>query len=628
MEPIQYNITSPFTQAVEGLKFGAGMFELEQKRAELQQQRVAQQQYQQLTAKLLSPNATASDFEAAMLFGNKDQANIIKDMLTSRGDRANKALLGQISPIAFALKTGNSQEGISHLNALAQANENAGDVEEAKYLRDLAKLAESQPEQVGNLFAGKMTMIPGGKDALEGLLKLSGEHRTGAADTAMRAVMQGVTTPEQLFEKIPQLSQLGTKGLEIAKDLLTQQRLREQALETAAAGRAKRGETLIESTRATGVLNTLIAGSTKEAPAFLVDKDGEVTENPSFWDKYAFIPTAGGPDMAVPGKIPTARPAAPVFDATKAAALGLDAATLELVKAQIELDPKAGAKLLSQIISANIKQKLAVQKPESLSAHAKMLVESGMVQGSPEFQRAMVEHVGAVTKGKAKGEGVTITNVMGEKASETLGKGFGTFAQNAMEKAQTAGDAAADVSMIVEGMRGMGGGPVAQFKAWAGQFAPAGTEWSNLNSMSELANTIQAKLAPTMREAGSGATSDMEMKSFMRAIPTIATSERGRELMAKYAKRIAERAQVRAEIVNDIEASRKLPTPAEISARMKARLGDSFFDAADRAYFGMKPVGAVTGKAETATVGGKTYTRPVGFSDAQWNAYKQAVGAK
>jgi hypothetical protein len=58
--------------------------------------------------------------------------------------------------------------------------------------------------------------------------------------------------------------------------------------------------------------------------------------------------------------------------------------------------------------------------------------------------------------------------------------------------------------------------------------------------------------------------------------------------MSRYAQKIADRAQIRAEIVNDIEQSGRLPTPKEISDRMKARVGDRFFDGQDRAFFGMK----------------------------------------
>jgi hypothetical protein len=44
----------------------------------------------------------------------------------------------------------------------------------------MAEQAKSQPENVGNLFASKMTLIPGGKDALDNLLKLTQERRVEA----------------------------------------------------------------------------------------------------------------------------------------------------------------------------------------------------------------------------------------------------------------------------------------------------------------------------------------------------------------------------------------------------------------------------------------------------------------
>jgi len=40
------------------------------------------------------------------------------------------------------------------------------------------------------------------------------------------------------------------------------------------------------------------------------------------------------------------------------------------------------------------------------------------------------------------------------------------------------------------------------------------------------------------------------------------------------------------------------------------------------------PTARSSASANTATVGGKTYTRPANFTDAQWNSYKQSVGAQ
>jgi hypothetical protein len=49
-----------------------------------------------------------------------------------------------------------------------------------------------------------------------------------------------------------------------------------------------------------------------------------------------------------------------------------------------------------------------------------------------------------------------------------------------------------------------------------------------------------------------------------------------------------------------------------------------FYSATEQAPVGAPPAPA----ADTVKVGGQTYTRPANFSDAQWAAYKQSVGAK
>ena len=220
---------------------------------------------------------------------------------------------------------------------------------------------------------------------------------------------------------------------------------------------------------------------------------------------------------------------------------------------------------------------------------------------------------------------------MGE-ATKTAGKEFGKFAMEAVQGAQSAYDVAGDISMITEGMRGMGGGPVAEFKAWAGRYMPAGTTWANMASMGELAKTVQTKLAPTMRAAGSGATSDFEMKAFMAAIPTLTTTEEGRELMLKYSQRVADRAQIRAEVVNEIEQTGRLPTPREIDQKMKSRLGDRFFDAADKARFKIQDRPQVPQPSikqpevfSVTAPNGKTYTFPDAASLAN---FKKSAGMK
>lgn len=176
-------------------------------------------------------------------------------------------------------------------------------------------------------------------------------------------------------------------------------------------------------------------------------------------------------------------------------------------------------------------------------------------------------------------------NVGGAKiyneADKKLGAGMGEYAIELRKNADSAYRAADEVNYVVDALQGYGGGPLQTGKAWVGKFAPD-TEWGRLASVSELANTVQAKLAPSMRAAGSGATSDFEMKMWMKAVPTLATTEQGRQLMQKYTTRVAERAAGRADIEAQVIDERGRVDYAEVTRRMKAKFGDSFLDSADK----------------------------------------------
>jgi hypothetical protein len=182
MEPINYlqQVVDPFEQSLQGFKLGAGMADVEAKRAQAEQQRLATEKYNQALSRLQSPTATAADFENMIMISGKDQAANIKTVMESRSAQQNQAALKQVAPIAFAFKTGNVEQGITRLMQDAEAARNSGDNQEATYLTQLAEQAKTQPENIGNLFASKMVLIPGGKDALDNLLKLTQENRAAA----------------------------------------------------------------------------------------------------------------------------------------------------------------------------------------------------------------------------------------------------------------------------------------------------------------------------------------------------------------------------------------------------------------------------------------------------------------
>lgn len=200
MEPINYlqQVADPFAQSLQGFKIGAGMADVEAKRAQAEQQRLATEKYNQALSRLSSPTATAADFENMIMISGKDQAANIKTVMDSRSAQQNQAALKLVAPIAFALKTGNVEQGITQLMQDAEAARNSGDTQEATYLTQLAEQAKTQPENIGNLFASKMVLIPGGKEALDNLLKLTQEGRAVAeapaklADLEAKALESGV----------------------------------------------------------------------------------------------------------------------------------------------------------------------------------------------------------------------------------------------------------------------------------------------------------------------------------------------------------------------------------------------------------------------------------------------------
>lgn len=88
-------------------------------------------------------------------------------------------------------------------------------------------------------------------------------------------------------------------------------------------------------------------------------------------------------------------------------------------------------------------------------------------------------------------------------------------------------------------------------------------------SANDLANSLATRGAVQIRAPGSGATSDLEFKSYLQAFPSLANSERGRELMAKYAEAFAKRSARLA------DHARKLIREDRFSEAEIARFDDS-----------------------------------------------------
>lgn len=126
-------------------------------------------------------------------------------------------------------------------------------------------------------------------------------------------------------------------------------------------------------------------------------------------------------------------------------------------------------------------------------------------------------------------------------AEKELTKGRAGAVVKAEESAFNAMNTASDVRAIVDILKPYQGGKLDEFKASIGSYLP-NTSLAQIATASDLSTAIRNRLAPTLRVEGSGATSDFEAKSYLNAIPSLIQYPEGRELMAVYAERLAERA--------------------------------------------------------------------------------------
>lgn len=95
-----------------------------------------------------------------------------------------------------------------------------------------------------------------------------------------------------------------------------------------------------------------------------------------------------------------------------------------------------------------------------------------------------------------------------------------------------------DSRVIANLLKGKGGGGIV--KLTTGIQRDFGFE-SDRVTAADLVNALATRGAVQIRAPGSGATSDLEFKSYLQAFPSLANSERGRELMAKYSEAFAKR---------------------------------------------------------------------------------------
>lgn len=179
-----------------------------------------------------------------------------------------------------------------------------------------------------------------------------------------------------------------------------------------------------------------------------------------------------------------------------------------------------------------------------------------------------------------------ITNDMrGERAFESeAGKRMATQYTEMVQAGREARNHAAMLGVLAELGPQIGTGLGAQLMQRIGPIAEAlGVNVANLGEM-QAYQAIANQLAPKMRVAGSGATSDFEMRQYLAALPQLRNTPGGNELITRTNQAIAQSQVAAAEIASRALAGeithrdaermlREIPNPLEqfIAARKKTR---------------------------------------------------------
>ena len=208
MEPINYaaQVADPFAQALEGVKLGAGMVELQQAQALREQQRQIQQKQQQIAAEeqarfFAKPNPTMRD---ALQFASvlpKDRADALRPYIENFSKEQQQSVLKANGQILSALQV-NPETGIKLLKDYATAQRNSGDEAEASLYDRLAEAAADPARGPAMVFKSLVTVtsrLPGSKEMFDSIDKAQSTVISAAQEG--RAAGKGVSELREAVAK-------------------------------------------------------------------------------------------------------------------------------------------------------------------------------------------------------------------------------------------------------------------------------------------------------------------------------------------------------------------------------------------------------------------------------------------
>lgn len=174
--------------------------------------------------------------------------------------------------------------------------------------------------------------------------------------------------------------------------------------------------------------------------------------------------------------------------------------------------------------------------------------------------------------------GTNISVNMGEKNLFEIDKGV---VENLTNQAVSARQFATSASQINNLLKGKGGGALVKVGADLAKNLGIESETATAN---DLAKSLVTQTAVKVRPPGSGATSNIEFEAYISAVPSLANSEGGRNLMADANTRFATRAEKLADFSRDLykKGQFNLTAVQEYDTKLGPVLPKTFYDQVDK----------------------------------------------
>jgi hypothetical protein len=174
--------------------------------------------------------------------------------------------------------------------------------------------------------------------------------------------------------------------------------------------------------------------------------------------------------------------------------------------------------------------------------------------------------------------GTNISVNMGEKNLFEIDKGV---VENLTNQAVSARQFATSATQINNLLKGKGGGALVKVGAELAKNLGIESETATAN---DLAKSLVVQTAVKVRPPGSGATSNIEFEAYISAVPSLANSEGGRNLMADANARFAARSEKIADFSRDLykKGQFNLTAVQEYDAKLGPVLPKTFYDQVEK----------------------------------------------